>query len=160
VGKPQTGARQLANCKRFRRLTDQWIGAAIKLARLELKHFESGNGLSDLILIILFWLGIIERPMERKAVIPATHKAMISHFPITGLVDGWYFHVVSVSFGRLILTIRNGQVNCFSGWPCFLMPFGLSAVRAGARRSRQDARHSYREEMPCQCNSAVSTCRS
>jgi len=29
--------RELANYKRFRRLTDQWIGLALKLARLELK---------------------------------------------------------------------------------------------------------------------------
>jgi hypothetical protein len=28
---------QLANYKRFRRLTEQWIGSALKLARLELK---------------------------------------------------------------------------------------------------------------------------
>jgi hypothetical protein len=27
---------QLANYKRFRRLTDQWVGSALKLARLEL----------------------------------------------------------------------------------------------------------------------------
>jgi hypothetical protein len=29
---------QLANYKRFRRLTDQWVGSALTLARLELKH--------------------------------------------------------------------------------------------------------------------------
>ena len=28
---------QLANYKRFRRLTDQWVGSALKLARLELE---------------------------------------------------------------------------------------------------------------------------
>jgi hypothetical protein len=29
--------RQLANYKRFRQLTDQWVGSALKLARLELE---------------------------------------------------------------------------------------------------------------------------
>jgi hypothetical protein len=29
---------QLANYKRFRRLTDQWVGSALKLARLELEE--------------------------------------------------------------------------------------------------------------------------
>jgi hypothetical protein len=35
--------------------------------------------------------------MEKKAITPASHHEMIRKYPITGLVDGWYFRQREVS---------------------------------------------------------------
>lgn len=37
--------------------------------------------------------------MEKKAVIPASHTEMLRQYPITGLVEGWYFRQPEVSAG-------------------------------------------------------------
>ena len=41
--------------------------------------------------------------MEKKIVIPATHKEMLRQYPITGLVEGWYFRQQEVSAGRYVV---------------------------------------------------------
>ncbi len=37
--------------------------------------------------------------MEKKSVAPATHREMVRKYPITGLVEGWYFRQEEVSAG-------------------------------------------------------------
>ena len=41
--------------------------------------------------------------MEKKAVIPATHRDMLRQYPITGLVEGWYFRQQEVSAGCYVV---------------------------------------------------------
>lgn len=41
--------------------------------------------------------------MERKTVTPATHNEMIRQYPITGLVEGWYFRQEEASPGCYVV---------------------------------------------------------
>ena len=41
--------------------------------------------------------------MEKKAVIPAAHEEMLRHYPITGLVEGWYFRKEEASAGCYVV---------------------------------------------------------
>ena len=41
--------------------------------------------------------------MEKRAVTPASHKKMILQYPITGLVEGWYFRQEEVSAGCYVV---------------------------------------------------------
>ena len=41
--------------------------------------------------------------MDTKPVTPASHHEMIRKYPITGLVDGWYFRQQEVSAGCFVV---------------------------------------------------------
>ena len=41
--------------------------------------------------------------MEKNTVTPASHMEMIRHYPITGLVEGWYFREDEISAGCYIV---------------------------------------------------------
>jgi len=41
--------------------------------------------------------------MGEKAIIPASHKEMIRQYPITGVVEGWYFRQDEVSAGCYVV---------------------------------------------------------
>jgi hypothetical protein len=41
--------------------------------------------------------------MEKKAVTPASHREMVRKYPITGLVEGWYFRQEEVSAGCYVV---------------------------------------------------------
>jgi hypothetical protein len=41
--------------------------------------------------------------METKPVTPASHSEMIRQYPITGLVEGWYFRQREVSVGCYVV---------------------------------------------------------
>ena len=41
--------------------------------------------------------------MEKKPVAPLSHREMIRNYPITGLVDGWYFRQREVSAGCYVV---------------------------------------------------------
>lgn len=45
--------------------------------------------------------------MRKLPVIPASHKEMIRQYPITGLVDGWYFRQQEVSAGCWVVEARD-----------------------------------------------------
>jgi hypothetical protein len=41
--------------------------------------------------------------MEKKPVMPASHSEMLRRYPITGIVEGWYFRQQQVSAGCWIV---------------------------------------------------------
>jgi hypothetical protein len=47
-------------------------------------------------------LGRITR-MDKQTLTPRSHKAMIREYPITGMVEGWYFRQREVSAGCYIV---------------------------------------------------------
>jgi hypothetical protein len=47
--------------------------------------------------------GDITRLMSKQPVTPATHREMIRRYPITGLVEGWYFRQEEVFAGCFVV---------------------------------------------------------
>jgi len=45
--------------------------------------------------------------MEKKPVAPKSHREMVREYPITGLVDGWYFRQREVSAGCYVVEGRD-----------------------------------------------------
>ena len=41
--------------------------------------------------------------MEKRVVTPASHREMLRRYPITGLVEGWYFRQEEVSAGCYVV---------------------------------------------------------
>jgi hypothetical protein len=41
--------------------------------------------------------------MEKRPVTPASHREMVRKYPITGLVEGWYFRQHEVSAGCYVV---------------------------------------------------------
>jgi hypothetical protein len=52
--------------------------------------------------------------MEKKAIIPASHKEMIRQYPITGLVEGWYFRQEEVSAGCYLVEASDAYGRTIS----------------------------------------------
>jgi len=48
-------------------------------------------------------LGLGRTPMEKRPVTPASHREMLRKYPITGLVEGWYFRQQEVSAGCYVV---------------------------------------------------------
>ena len=47
--------------------------------------------------------------MKEKAVIPASHEEMLRQYPITGLVQGWYFRQREVSAGCFLVEASDAH---------------------------------------------------
>jgi hypothetical protein len=52
--------------------------------------------------------------MEKRRTIPASHEEMIRQYPITGLVDGWYFRSDEVSAGCYVVEASDAYGRSIS----------------------------------------------
>ena len=79
--------------------------------------------------------------MEKKAVIPASHKEMIRQYPITGLVEGWYFRQEEVSAGCYVVEASDVYGRKISrqgvGDPEAAMAECVEFARQSSQRSTQ-----------------------
>ena len=78
--------------------------------------------------------------MAKKAIIPASHKEMIRQYPITGLVEGWYFRQEEVSAGCYVVEASNvygRKISRQVGEPEAVLAECVEFARQSSQRSTQ-----------------------
>jgi hypothetical protein len=78
--------------------------------------------------------------MEKKLVTPASHREMVRKYPITGLVEGWYFRQEEVSAGCYVVEgsdVYGRTISRQTGDP----EAALAECVAFARAATQIGRH-------------------
>jgi hypothetical protein len=81
--------------------------------------------------------------MNKQPVTPATHREMIRRYPITGLVDGWYFRQEEVSAGCFVVEASDVYGRTISrqgvGDPEAAMADCIQFARQVNQREQRDA---------------------